>query len=304
MKLSTTVSDFSKYCATTEEKIDHLYAAGFRYIDMSLYTPSKAPVLFADETWEAEAKRLREYAEGKGMQFVISHAPGYINAYEGDQDELVRATNRAIEICAVMGIPSTVVHAGWREGLSQEEFLGLTEDFFKRLLPTAERCGVNLLIENGTHGNFPWEGANFFTGADMRAFIDRMKHPLLHACWDTGHANIEGTQYENIMELGEHLYALHVNDNHGFADDHTLPYFGTLNMDDLMCALLDVGYQGYFNFEVVNPLPSPNHHRFPRHKFERDTRLLHSTLEMQDQVERLLYHIGEHCLRAYGCFEE
>jgi hypothetical protein len=55
---------------------------------------------------------------------------------------------------------------------------------------------------------------------------------------------------------------------------------------------------------VVNPLPSPNHHRFPRHKFARDTRLLHSTIEMQDRVEQLLYHIGEYCLRAYDCFEE
>ncbi|MBR7181846.1 MAG: sugar phosphate isomerase/epimerase [Clostridia bacterium] len=303
MKLSTTTSDFSKYCATTEEKIDHLYKAGFRYIDMSLYTPAKTPVLFADETWEQEAKRLRAYAEGKGMKFVISHGPGDINPFEGDEEELVRTTKRAIEICAAMGIPATVIHGGWLPGLTQEQFYDRTEAFFNRLLPTAERCGVNLLIENGTHGSFP-DWAFFYTGEQMRYFIDRMNHPLLHACWDTGHANNEGAQYENIMALGEHLYALHVNDNFGRTDDHTLPYCGTLNMDDLMCALLDVGYKGYFNFEAVNVLPSPNHHRYPRRKFERDTRLLHSTLEMQDRVESLLYLIGEHCLRAYGCFEE
>lgn len=303
MKLSTTISDFSKYCSTIEEKIDHLHKAGFRYMDMSLYSPTKMPQLFEAENWQENAKALRAYAEGKGMRFVASHAPGDINPYEGDEEELVRTTIRAIEICEVMGIPSTVVHGGWHPDLTEEQFYDRTEAFFKRLLPAAERCGVNILIENGTHGNFP-DWAFFYTGAQMRKFIDRMNHPLLHACWDTGHGNIEGPQYENIMALGEHLLLLHVNDNHGATDDHTMPYFGTLNMDDLMCALLDVGYKGYFNFEVVNPLPSPNHHRYPRHKFERDTRLLHSTIEMQDQIEKLLYHIGEHCLRAYDCFEE
>ena len=303
MKLSTTISDFSKYCSTIEEKIDQLHKAGFRYIDMSLYSPTKMPQLFEAENWQENAKALRAYAEGKGMRFVASHAPGDINPYEGDEEELVRTTIRAIEICEVMGIPSTVVHGGWHPDLTEEQFYDRTEAFFKRLLPAAERCGVNILIENGTHGNFP-DWAFFYTGAQMRKFIDRMNHPLLHACWDTGHGNIEGSQYENIMALGEHLLLLHVNDNHGATDDHTMPYFGTLNMDDLMCALVDVGYKGYFNFEVVNPLPSPNHHRYPRHKFERDTRLLHSTIEMQDQIEKLLYHIGEHCLRAYDCFEE
>jgi hypothetical protein len=75
-------------------------------------------------------------------------------------------------------------------------------------------------------------------------------------------------------------------------------------MDELMCALLDVGYKGYFNFEVVCALPAATWHHYPRRKFERETRLLHSTIEMQDQMEKLLYHVGEHCLRAYDCFEE
>jgi hypothetical protein len=38
--------------------------------------------------------------------------------------------------------------------------------------------------------------------------------------------------------------------------------------------------------------------------FERDIRLLEPTLEMQIDVERLLYTIGKHCLTSYGVFEE
>ena len=36
MKIATTTSDFSRYCATDVERIHALHAAGFRYIDLSM----------------------------------------------------------------------------------------------------------------------------------------------------------------------------------------------------------------------------------------------------------------------------
>ena len=37
----------------------------------------------------------------------------------------------------------------------------------------------------------------------MVEFLNYVGHPLLHACWDTGHANCEGSQYDDIVTLGK-----------------------------------------------------------------------------------------------------
>jgi sugar phosphate isomerase/epimerase len=166
-----------------------------------------------------------------------------------------------------------------------------------------EKTGVNVLIENSTKKNL---GAYyyFFTGEQMVDFLKYANHPLLHAVWDTGHGNTEGGQYEQLMALGKELYGVHIHDNSEHGDEHTMPYFGTLNMDDVMNGLIDSGYQGYFTFEVVAALRKSGSRHGKRHTFERDTRLLEPTMEMQMDLERLMYTIGKHCLTSYGMFEE
>ena len=50
MKIATTTEDFGFYCRTDEERIRELHRAGFRYIDLSLYslTPDCA---YMQEGW-------------------------------------------------------------------------------------------------------------------------------------------------------------------------------------------------------------------------------------------------------------
>ena len=38
MKIATTTGDFSFFCATDEERVRELHRAGFRYIDLSMYS--------------------------------------------------------------------------------------------------------------------------------------------------------------------------------------------------------------------------------------------------------------------------
>jgi hypothetical protein len=67
---------------------------------------------------------------------------------------------------------------------------------------------------------------------------------------------------------------------------------------------LDIGYKGDFTFDALNVLRAAKDGRQPRQRFERDTRLANPSLEMQIDMERLLYRVGKHALSAYGCFEE
>jgi len=133
------------------------------------------------------------------------------------------------------------------------------------------------------------------------ALIDFIDHPLLHACWDVGHANLqEMPQDEELRIMGSHIRALHVQDNYGATDDHVIPFSGTTSMDSLMHGLMDIGYSGYFTFESCNILKS----RAPRRPFEKDTRLFKAPLPLRIKAEELIYAIGKYTLEAYDCFEE
>ena len=300
MKLATTTSDFSRYVGSKKECIKLIHDTGFRYVDICL-----GDNFFRDEHWQDLAKDLREYAEGLDMKFVQAHSPNSTCMYEGRWETEVFFGNRSLELCKIFGVPQVVVHAGYsKQPVTKEEWYRVNTAFYRELVPMMEQTGVTVLTENTTHANLSAGRFYLYTGADMVEFIEQFDHPLLQAVWDTGHGTTEGSQYDNIVALGKHLRGLHVHDNNGKADEHTMLYTGVLNLDQVMNALLDIGYNGYFTFEVINALRRGKDGRQPRQIFERDTRLWNPTLEMQIDMERLLYHIGKHTLQSYNCFEE
>ena len=304
MKIATTTGDFEHYCASDEERIRELHRAGFRYIDLSLYslTPDSP---YLQTGWREYVLGLKELAHGLGMQFVQAHSQGG-NPLSDDPahvDFLLRATLRSIEICELLGIKNTVVHNGFAKELSKEEWFVRNKAFYEQLFPAMERCGVNVLCENSTRANMK-EMYFINSGRDMREFIEYVDHPLVHGCWDTGHANCEGEQYDEIMAIGDELYAIHYNDNHGAKDEHLAPFLGQLNHDEVMCALTDVGFDGYFTLECSSSLVRYNQWTGKRRRFEQSSRLREPQLFMQRHLEAMMHETAKWMLESYGLFEE
>ena len=304
MKIATTTGDFEHYCASDEERIRELHRAGFRYIDLSLYslTPDSP---YLQTGWREYVLGLKELAHGLGMQFVQAHSQGG-NPLSDDPahvDFLLRATLRSIEICELLGIKNTVVHNGFAKELSKEEWFVRNKAFYEQLFPAMERCGVNVLCENSTRANMK-EMYFINSGRDMREFIEYVDHPLVHGCWDTGHANCEGEQYDEIMAIGDELYAIHYNDNHGAKDEHLAPFLGQLNHDEVMSALIDVGFDGYFTLECSSSLVRYNQWTGKRRRFEPSSRLREPQLFMQRHLEAMMHETAKWMLESYGIFEE
>lgn len=304
MKLATTTCDFDGYFNTYQEKIDAVAEAGFKYIDLSMYVIEKDDELLVSGKWNDNAKRILDTSKAKGLNFVQAHSPGG-NPIAGDGNAkiLIDATIRSIEICGVLGIPNIVVHAGMMKGYTKEQFFYENREFFRKLIPAMERNNVNVLCENSTQKNM---GDMYFTnsGKDMKEFVEYVNHPLFHACWDTGHGNCEGNQYDDIKAIGNDLFAVHINDNSGRGDEHVIPYLGTVNMDEVMNALIDIGYKGVFTFESGSSLRPYKCWLGNRREYEKDTRLREPRLFMQKHLEKLMYDIGEYILKSYDCFEE
>ncbi|MBE6667574.1 MAG: sugar phosphate isomerase/epimerase [Ruminococcaceae bacterium] len=306
MKIATTTGDYKLGCKNDIERIRELHRAGFRYIDLNMYcfTPDCD---YMKDSWRDAVAELKNEADRLGIAFVQAHSQGGNPIKQNDEERvkfILDATIRSIEICALLGIKNTVAHPGMRKGIGKDEWFELNREFYKKLFPVMEATGVNVLTENSTAVNM---GDKYFanTGKDMRDFLEFVGHPQLHACWDTGHGNCEGfSQYEQITTLGDHLYAIHYNDNQGEKDQHVMPYFGTLNHDEIINALIDINYKGYFTLECDSSLVPSNYWLYDRREFERDTRLAEPPLFIRRKLEEINYETAKYILSQYGLFEE
>jgi sugar phosphate isomerase/epimerase len=303
LRIATTTSDFGVNCETDEERIYELYQAGFRNIDLSMYSFEEDSV-YVQDNWQDTVENLKAQAVELGMQFVQAHSQGGnpLSEEESEAEWILTTTLRQIEICEILDIENIVVHAGYLGNATKEEWFKANKDFYEKLLPTAERCGVNVLCENSTKVNM---GDRYYinTGKDMREFIKYVNHPNFHGCWDTGHANCEeGGQYDDIMELGEEMYAIHFAENDGASDGHLLMYCGTLDNDEVMRALRDVGFKGYFTLEC-DARKRVSNWKGPELPIMKEVGTLIGRYTRQQQ-ERLLYESAVHLLSSYDMLME
>ncbi len=304
MKIATTTGDFAIFLDNDADKLRELHRAGFKHIDFNMYRFSPASV-YMNDGWREEVYRIKQLAESLGMTFVQAHSQRG-NPLSDDlahADFIKKATIRSIEICEILGIKNTVAHTGHAPDIDKEEYFARAKAFYETLLPTAERCGVNVLCENSPRMVLGNRHA-LITGKDMRDFVKYVDHPNFHACWDTGHANIVGSQYDEIMDIGDELYAIHYNDNHGKSDDHIAPFLGRMNHDEVICALIDVGYKGYFTLECDSSLIEYNKWTGERRRFERSGKLREPQLFMQRHIEAMMYDTAKWMLEEYGIFDE
>ena len=297
MKLATSTVDFS-FLPTAEERVRHVADAGFRFIDMSFYDKKDVDPFMGND-WREKALALREYAEGLGCRFVQAHSPGGNPLNPAETGWLVESTIRTVEVCEILGIPCTVAHAGFLPGIDRDEYCRRNRAFYERLFPAMEQCGVQVLVENSTRANMG-EMYYFNDGADLRAFLDWVDHPLLNACWDTGHANCEGHQYADITALGSRLTAVHINDNRGKMDEHLPPFCGNLSLDEVMDGLRAIDFPGVFTFECSSLLIHSGGWPVSKKPYGKSNALQEPPLFLHDMVERMLYETGRYVLETCG----
>jgi sugar phosphate isomerase/epimerase len=72
----------------------------------------------------------------------------------------------------------------------------------------------------------------------------------LGICMDIGHAHLLGDTAEAIETTSEYLVTTHIHDNHGRADDHLVPFQGTIDWAGAIMAFEKIGYDGVLMYEV------------------------------------------------------
>ena len=230
---------------TLFESVDFRAEMGFEAIDVNFCRctynePKERESILDGDNWQENVLRLKEKIEEKHLVPCMSHLPfrfDYASPIPAHEHPM---TYRAIDACSLLGIPYAVCHPLRADDKEKTMLVEKTIEVFTPLQQYATARGVSLAMENMKNT----------TAEQLVEIVDRVG---CVACWDTGHANFGGIpQGESIRKLGKRLKALHINDNYGLADNHTPPYLGTVNWNEVMDALKEISYDGPFNYEVMN----------------------------------------------------
>ncbi len=305
MKLSATNGPLFHFYGNGDDvraTLSHIKEAGFRYVDLSFwsrYDKAESRYFHTDNAILAdEYKRELERAE---LTVIGSHEPWV--RVELPEEETMRREILAIDLAGKIGIPTMTVHPLMYEGAGREEQLERNAAHFRALIPYAEKANLRLLAENLFH---PTTDTILKNADDLNELLDRIDHPLFGVCWDTGHANLYALdQYAELKKLGSRLETLHIHDNFGTmpsGDLHQFPFFGNINWDAVISALIDIEYRGYFNFEVDNPVRRWGGISFKKDGVPQETLSMMSPA-LRMECEKLQYAIGKELLEAYGIFE-
>ena len=242
-----------------KESLKIIKDAGFTAFDLSLCGANGLPSTpFDGEDYIEVAKEIRTYADSLGLPCNQAHAVfgSHLGAAKPGT-QIFEVTVRCMEIASIMGAKGIVVHPmQYLPYMSNARFLKQENlEFYKDLLPYAEKLNIVILTENMWQHNPNNHCIIQSTCAEAKEFaeyIDMVDSPYLKGCLDIGHTVLTGESITNMCKtLGkERLVALHIHDVDGHNDNHSLPYTMSVNFGEMIDALADIGYDGDITFEV------------------------------------------------------
>ena len=160
----------------------------------------------------------------------------------------VRETEQALHIARRIPTAVLVTHLGVPRTQLRDAAIGANDSrtaarrSIEELVRIAEPLGVQIAVEV-----IPNELSR--AGSIVHFIEDDLDG--VGICLDIGHAHLDGDVIDAVETVSEHLIATHVHDNRGRADDHLLPFDGTIDWAGTLLAVQKVGYEGPFMFEIV-----------------------------------------------------
>lgn len=124
----------------------------------------------------------------------------------------------------------------------------------KSLIPTAEKYGVSLNMENIFANGF------LHSPQEMNAFVDGFQSDRVKVHFDTGNIMQYHFPEHWIPILGQRIKNIHLKEYSKKAHEFNLNAFrllldGTTDWPAVLAALDAIGYRGYLTFEYFNPFP-------------------------------------------------
>jgi hexulose-6-phosphate isomerase len=246
---------------TLRECLELAKAAGFDGIELNYDLESD----LSPKATAGQLREIRKTAEDIGIAISGLCSFLYWPYSLTDNDAARRA--RSLELAALMlsaahelGTENLLTIAGstyipWlpeREPVPIDVCAKRARHAIGKLVPLAEKLGVNLNIENIVFNGY------LTTPEEMNAFVDSFGSKRVHVHFDTGNVMLFQFPEHWVPILGRRIRNVHFKEFSKKGTDHTLESFrtlldGTTNWPAVMEALEQTGYKGYVTFEYFHP---------------------------------------------------
>ncbi len=232
------------------EELDALGSYGFDALSVWRPKVSDLP--------QSEARRLLDAA---GVRVSSLQWAGGFTGSDGRtfRESLTDASDAICE-AAELGTDTLLIHTGCRGGHTLGHARRLVQESLERLAPIAEEHGVRLALKP-THPAAS-SGCGFFNQlVEARQFVDAIGHPFIGLALDLWHFGAQRDLLSLLPSIIRHVIVVSLADCRGgpTADhDRLAPGDGTLPLERIMEALVDLGFDGDVEFEfVAEPVDLP-----------------------------------------------
>lgn len=236
------------------EAIASIAEAGYDAVEIML----DAPHLFPATATDRQVRTVRAAIEASGLQVSNCNAftmhavgdtwhPSWIEPDEERRRERIRHTAEAIRVARRLGAPSISTEPGGpiSPGMTREEAMTLFVQGIAEVLPVAEECGVDILVE-------PEPGLLIERVAQFLTFSARISHLRLGLNFDVGHFFCVGEDPEEaFLALQPHVRHVHLEDIAATREHrHLLPGHGAVPIPRVIESMNEAGYVGWITVEL------------------------------------------------------
>lgn len=226
----------------TEELFENYAKSGIEAMEISLRN---------DKCSELDYKATEKYANDTGIELWSYHLPFFSNEFRLDvaalDPEVIKKTfERQAALIgrgADIGITKFIIHPCLEPVADEDrnERMKVAKDTLSKLSDVAKSEGATLCVEDLPRSCLGR------TADEIKELISA--NPDLRVCFDTNHLLTESVT-SFVRALGDKIVTLHVSDYDNVNERHWLPGEGIINWHELYDTLLDVGYDGVWNYEL------------------------------------------------------
>ncbi len=216
-----------------------------------------------DSNFGIEMEFLKKLATERNIKYTVhvQYLSGSINDFnqtvrQATLDELYRNIDSAAEL----GAGVMVFHPALEPyGLKLKKRTELELEAYRSLADYALKKQVSIGLENEARTCF-WFPDRACKFELLEQTVDAVAKPNFGFTLDFGHASVSGEDYlAAIRKLNNRILHIHAHDNFGKAennlskfnrpDPHLAPGKGIVKWKDVVNALKEINYQGYFELE-------------------------------------------------------
>ena len=235
----------------SREHLSAIAEAGFEAVELF------ATKSHFDYTDPAAINSLAQWLRETGLTLHSIHAPiwdvfggttgsSYSTAAADNAKRQAAVRQAEAALAIVRDIPASymVVHLGTTDANNGENSRAAASRSLEEICQFAEPLGVRIAAEVIPN--------DLSSAHALVAMLERdFDGSTVGICLDFGHAHLMGDVADAIETAAEHLITTHVHDNRRRADDHLVPYRGTIDWPAALLMMQKIGYDGTYLMELA-----------------------------------------------------